>query len=199
MLTAIAITLVAAGVVSTNPPDISGNWQGEGWGQVTLKQTAPGEYTGTYTETVAKEKEPGKIDLKWSRIECRFNGTWREGDDDRFGDLSIRLIDKQIHGALTTDAKSKINPATPRLADLIWLKMPAGSTTGNAANAAGPFENATGLEWPSKTVTFDEFPLPKKLPRAARTISDRSASLSAMASESILTISGAEKICSLGT
>ncbi len=122
MLTLLSISLFAAGVVSTSPPDISGNWQGEDWGQVTLKQIAPGEYAGTYTETVAKEKGPGKIDLKWSRIEHRFNGSWREGEDDRFGDLSVRLIDKEIRGALTTDPKSKINPATPRLADLTWTR-----------------------------------------------------------------------------
>ena len=125
MLALLSISLFAAGVVSTSPPDISGNWQGDDWGQVTLTQTAPGEYTGTYTDTVAKEKGPGKIDLKWSRIERRFNGTWREGDDDRFGDLSIRLADQEIRGGLTTDAKSKINPATPRLADLVWTRAAA--------------------------------------------------------------------------
>ena len=117
MLALLAISLFAAGVVSTTPPDISGNWQGDDWGQVTLTQTAPGEYTGSYTDTVVKDKGPGHIDLKWSRIERRFNGTWREGDGDRFGDLSVRLVDKEIRGALTTDAKSKINPATPRLAE----------------------------------------------------------------------------------
>ena len=60
---------------ATDPRDISGNWQGEDWGQVTLKQTVPGEYTGTYTDTVAKEKGPGKIELKWSPTERRYNGT----------------------------------------------------------------------------------------------------------------------------
>ena len=30
--------------------------------------------------------------------------------------------DKEIRGALTTDPKSKINPATPRLADLVWTR-----------------------------------------------------------------------------
>ena len=98
MLTFIGISLFAVGVVSTNPPDISGNWQGEDWGQVTLTQTMPGQYTGTYTDTVVKEKGLGMIELKWSRIERRFNGTWREGEDDRFGDLSLRLVDKEIHG-----------------------------------------------------------------------------------------------------
>lgn len=124
MLGLIGISLFAVGVLSIDPPDIAGQWTGEGWGQVTLTQTAPGQYTGTYTDAVAKEKEPGKIDLKWSRIERRFNGTWSEGED-RFGDLSIRLADQEIRGALTTDAKSKINPATPRLADLTWIRSTA--------------------------------------------------------------------------
>ncbi|MGA2255233.1 MAG: protein kinase, partial [Thermoguttaceae bacterium] len=128
MLTLIGISLFAVGVVSTNPPDISGNWQGEGCGQVTLTQTAPGEYSGTYTDTVAKEKESGRIELKWSRIERRFNGTWCEGED-RFGELSIRLADQEIRGALTTDARSKLNPATPRLADLLWSRT--GERTAN--------------------------------------------------------------------
>ncbi len=152
MLTLLGISLFAVGVLSMNPPDISGNWQGDDWGQVTLKQTAPGEYTGTYTDTVVKEKGPGKIDLKWSRIEHRFYGTWREGEDDRFGELSIHLVDHEIRGALTTDAKSKINPATPRLAELIWTRSvqtsqnvnrsvytavyPIGDLTGPAARAA---------------------------------------------------------------
>ncbi|MGA2033326.1 MAG: protein kinase [Thermoguttaceae bacterium] len=130
MFAFVGIALFAVGAVVTQPPDISGQWQGEGWGQVTLTQTAPGEYTGTYTDTVAKEKEPGKIDLKWSRIEHRFNGTWREGDDDRFGDLSVRLADGEIRGALTTDAKSKVNPATPRLADLTWMPSNAPQSQG---------------------------------------------------------------------
>jgi serine/threonine protein kinase len=130
MLTLLGISLFAIGVVNSAPPDISGKWQGEDWGQVTLTQTAPGEYTGTYTDTVVKEKGAGKIDLKWSRIERRFNGTWREGDDDRFGTLSVHLVGKEIRGALTTSAKSKINPATPRLAELAWTPVePAASAT----------------------------------------------------------------------
>ncbi|MGA2258286.1 MAG: serine/threonine-protein kinase [Thermoguttaceae bacterium] len=67
-IAAIAVFLIGfLGVLlakATDPPDISGHWQGEGWGQVTLNKTAPGEYSGTYTDTVAKEKEPGKIELK---------------------------------------------------------------------------------------------------------------------------------------
>jgi protein involved in polysaccharide export with SLBB domain len=122
MLTLLGISLIAAGVASTNPPDISGHWSGEDWGQVVLTQTAAGQYAGTYTETIGKA--PGKIELKWSRIERRFNGSWSEAED-RFGDLSVRLVDHDIRGALTTDPKSKINPATPRLADLNWTRTKA--------------------------------------------------------------------------
>ena len=127
MLAFLGISLFAVGVVSTSPPDISGTWQGDDWGQVTLTRTAPGEYSGTYTDTVVKDKGPGKIELKWSRIERRFNGTWREGEDDRFGDLSIRLVDDEIRGGFTTDAKSKVNPATPALAEFAWAKTRSGA------------------------------------------------------------------------
>ena len=125
MLALIGIGLFTVSVATSDPPNISSNWHGEDWGQVTLTQTAPGEYTGIYTDTVVKEKGPGKIDLKWSRIERRYNGTWREGEDDRFGSLSVHLVGNEIRGALTTSAKSKVNPATPRLAELTWTRVEA--------------------------------------------------------------------------
>ena len=127
MLTLIGISLFTVSVATSDPPYISGTWQGDDWGQVTLTQTAPGEYTGTYTDTVAKEKGPGKIDLKWSRIERRYNGTWREGDDNRFGELSIRLVGNEIRAAFTTDLRSKINPGTPHLAEVVWTRGEGGA------------------------------------------------------------------------
>jgi serine/threonine-protein kinase len=133
MFSLIGISLFAVGVVSTNPPEIAGQWSGDEWGQVELTPSAPGQYTGTYTDTVGKA--PGKIELKWSRIERRFNGTWSEGDD-RFGDLSVRFVDHQIRGALTTDPNSKINPATPRLADVLWTR--ADERTANVATKPAP-------------------------------------------------------------
>ena len=122
MLTLLFISLFAVGVVSTSPPDISGTWHGDDWGQLTLTQTSPGEYTGTYTDTVAKEKGPGKIDLKWSRIEraastapcARARTTALATCPSTFGN--------EIRDALTTSDKSKINPATPRLADFVWIR-----------------------------------------------------------------------------
>jgi hypothetical protein len=113
---------------ATEAPDISGTWKGTEWGTVVLTKV-DSDYTGTYSDTLGKA--PGEIRLKWSRIERRFNGTWREGED-RFGELSIRLVDQEIRGALTTDARSKINPAAPRLADLTWSK----ATGANQVDAA---------------------------------------------------------------
>jgi hypothetical protein len=119
MIAALGAGLLGVLLLSTAPPDIAGQWSGDDWGQVVLKKTSDAEYTGTYTGTVSKQA--GEIQLQWSRIERRFNGTWREGED-RFGELSVRLSGEEIRGALTTDPKSKINPATPRLADLTWIR-----------------------------------------------------------------------------
>ena len=124
---------------------------GRGLGPGRVQQTGRGEYTGTYTDTVGKE--PGKIELKWSRIERRFNGTWREGED-RFGDLSIRLADNEIRGALTTDPKSKINP--PRLGDFSWTRvgpMSSGAAAALAEAIFGPVtERVLEKEW---AIDFD--------------------------------------------
>ena len=107
---------------ASEAPDIAGRWRGEEWGTVVLKQTNNGEYTGTYNNKFGDL--PGGIRLKWSRIERRFNGTWREGED-RFGELSLRLVGNEIRGAHTTDPKSRVDPARPRLADLLWAKAAA--------------------------------------------------------------------------
>lgn len=126
MLAALAVGAFAMLMAANSSPEIAGEWSGgEEWGRVVLKQTNSGEYSGSYSATTGKQL--GEIQLKWSRIESRFNGSWREGED-RFGELSVRLVDDQIRGALTTDAKSKINPATPRLADLTWVRAKATAT-----------------------------------------------------------------------
>ena len=94
MLGALCLALVGAVCwQASTPPDIAGNWTGDDWGHVVLKKTDNWEYTGTYSDTVGKQ--PGEIRLKWSRIERRFNGTWREGED-RFGDISLRLVGDEI-------------------------------------------------------------------------------------------------------
>ncbi|QGQ32631.1 serine/threonine protein kinase [Gimesia maris] len=113
---------------ATEPPDIAGTWNSEGWGTVTLNQEEAGFYAGIYKQP--DNTVPGSIRLKWSRIERRFNGTWREGEA-RFGKLSIRLADDEIRGAWTTSRQSRVNPGTPELADLLWIR-------GSEGNAAHP-------------------------------------------------------------
>ena len=171
MIATLGVALLGMALMqATDPPDIAGQWSGEGWGQVVLNQTAPGQYAGTYTDTVGK-KEPGKIELKWSRIERRFNGTWSEGED-RFGELSIRLVDKEIRGALTTDPKSKINPATPRLADLLWTREESLKLKGVKWIEGGAAGNATALQFDGSGNAFVDVPSPSGLPAGmkARTL-----------------------------
>lgn len=119
---------------ATAAPDIAGRWSGDDWGQVTLKRNGDGGYSGTYTDTYGKQ--PGVIQLKWSRIERQYRGTWAEGED-RFGDLAVRLYDHEIRGALTTDAQSKINPGTPRLTDLKWTRAAVDPEKPTVAESAG--------------------------------------------------------------
>jgi serine/threonine protein kinase len=106
-------------MATAEPSDISGQWTGDRWRNVVLEKTGPHSYTGTYTDTFGNE--PGKIELKWSRIERRYNGTWSEGKD-RFGKISVRQAGDEVRGAWTTSRNSAINPGTPRLADLLWVR-----------------------------------------------------------------------------
>jgi serine/threonine-protein kinase len=119
MIAALGIGVFAFFFAFTNPPDIAGRWHGEGWGDVVLSATndGTGEYTGTYTDT--PEGRPGAIELQWSRIERRYNGTWHEGTE-RFGEISLRLVDDEIRGARTTDPQSREEETRPQLADFSW-------------------------------------------------------------------------------
>lgn len=100
-------------------PDISGRWEGPGWGAVELKETKPDEYEGTYTDTF-KDK-PGRIEIKWNEKELRFNGVWGE-EKHRSGTISVRLAGEQILGAWTTSKESLIEPGSPGLSELIWRR-----------------------------------------------------------------------------
>jgi hypothetical protein len=105
---------------ASNPPDIAGVWTGEQWGAVSLTSVRPGRYGGTYDNSDSARS--GKIQLKWSRIERRFNGTWKEGDDQG-GRLSLRLVDEELRGAWTTAKRDGIDLDIPRVADLLWVRV----------------------------------------------------------------------------
>ncbi len=153
-------------MLTAEPPNIAGEWTGEDWGQVVLKKTNEAEYTGTYTDTVGKQA--GEIQLKWSRIERRFNGAWRE-EDDRFGDISIHVVGDEIRGAITTDAKSKINPATPRLADLTWIRAKGYRVEDHGGRADAPAPHAHTLQFDG--TRYATLPQPLKFTSGDFTIS----------------------------
>ena len=126
MVAAFGLTLL--GMIlwqASAPPDISGQWTGAEWGSVILEEKQSGEYAGTYTDTFGGK--PGTMQMKWSRLEHRFNGTWQEGND-RSGKISVRLVDGQIRGAWTTSKKSEIGAGTPGLADLLWVRQKGSET-----------------------------------------------------------------------
>ena len=111
------------------PPDIAGQWIGDEWGTVDLIAKESQRYEGTIsnaTRTSSSGPDVGKgtIELKWSRLEGRFNGHWKQ-DGDIAGKLSLRLVDKEIHGAWTTNKKSDVNARTPRLSELVWKRKDA--------------------------------------------------------------------------
>ncbi len=192
MMAAIGIGLLGVLLASFEPPDISGEWSGDEWGRVVLKKTTDGEYTGTFSDTVGKQ--PGEIQLKWSRIERRFNGTWREGED-RLGEISVRVANSvnnanspnnEIRGAFTTDPKSKINPATPRLADLAWSRPTAIAGNGNAPNGQkSPVGNEIlGSDPPLSTVTYRETKhMRSQLARSDATLKEMSSKVTTLQAE----------------
>ncbi len=120
MIVALGFSLFGMALLqATAPPEIAGEWAGgDSWGQVELFETGPGIYSGSYTDTFGKDS--GKLQFEWSRIERRFKGIWGEGTD-RYGTISIRLIDDKIRGGWTTNKGSRIDPGNPELADLLWI------------------------------------------------------------------------------
>jgi len=123
------------------PPDISGQWTSDEWGAVVLEAKEPGQYQGTFTITDGDitsgknsnapavsdnlaapiETQSGNIQLKWSRVERRFNGTWGRGANRR-GKISLRLVDDDIRGAWTTSKDIQKEFDSPQLADLLWTR-----------------------------------------------------------------------------
>ena len=73
------------------------------------------------TVRVLDKTKSGTVHLKWSRVECRFNGTWGKGAD-RSGTMSLRMVDKEIRGGFTTDEEVQLETGTPLVGDLLWRR-----------------------------------------------------------------------------
>ncbi len=139
MLGAIGTILLGTALLSaTHPPDISGRWQGDDWGEVVLEKSDENgkQYAGTFAQHVAQSS--GRLTLKWSRIERRFNGTWSI-DDGSSGKLSLRLNESgDIQGARTSRQQSPGETGLPRLGDFEWERIPIGiDITNPVVSAAG--------------------------------------------------------------
>ena len=135
MIAALGVGLLGVFLLSGPTTDIAGQWSGEEWGQVVLKKTNASEYTGTYSDT--DTKHPGEFQLRWSRIERQFTGTWREGDD-RFGGISVSPVGNDLHVAYGADANCKDHPGTPRMKGMTWTR----ATTAVADNQGSRWEAA---------------------------------------------------------
>ncbi len=104
----------------TVAPDLSGTWEGNSWGIVTLRRT-DGGYEGTYTDTFGKDT--GRISLRWSPRSGGFEGAWGEGKY-RFGRLSVRAgaDGKPVEGSYRADSGCEHQPGTPASEDFQWTR-----------------------------------------------------------------------------
>jgi hypothetical protein len=106
---------------ATEAPGIAGKWSGSEWGEVQLAEKVPGTYAGTFS---TKDK-PGTMELTWSRLDGRYKGAWRVGEE-RSGRLSLRVLENEIRGAWTTNNQAGSASSDPELSDLMW-KRPSDS------------------------------------------------------------------------
>ncbi len=125
---------------STDEPDISGQWTSDEWGTVLLN-LKQGRYEGTMSNalfdlggipaphpqsngakcTNCHQGSAGRIELKWSRLENRFKGSWTHTENVS-GKLSLRLADNEIRGAWTMSNKVEEKRGATRLGDLKWTR-----------------------------------------------------------------------------
>ncbi|MEM0924847.1 MAG: TolC family protein, partial [Planctomycetota bacterium] len=109
-----------------------GTWQGDRWQNVTFASTpeAQGWYSGTFEDFRGNR---GVLHLEWSRLQRRYNGRWRVGKDQS-GPITLRSQDGMLRGAVSFDAESTVDIATPRLRDFSWrqgdtINRPASRST----------------------------------------------------------------------
>lgn len=104
----------------TDAPDISGPWQGEAWSTVSLSNVSEAE--NWVSGGISANGTEGTLQLQWSRLQQRFNGEWRVGED-YFGTITLRLDSHDnLRGALAVDARARVTAETPRLRDFVWKR-----------------------------------------------------------------------------
>lgn len=143
----------AAGLVAlevTEPPNLDGTWQGERWQDVTFSSTpeAPGWYSGRFEDNQGNR---GVLHLEWSRIQRRYNGRWRVGQDQS-GPITLRNQDGNLRGAVSFDANSTAEASMPRLRDFSWQR---------GAAAKNPFEQSSNANSQSSVKRGFEIYSPK--------------------------------------
>ncbi len=109
-----------AAVVGTQPANITGTWKGESWRDVSLQSSAEatGWYSGSFTSAGGRR---GVLHLEWSRLQRRYNGRWRLGEDQS-GAITLRLSDGVLRGATSFDAGAASPPEAARLRDFVWRR-----------------------------------------------------------------------------
>jgi serine/threonine protein kinase len=155
---------------ATEAPDIAGKWSGSEWGEVQLAEKVPGTYEGTFSI----EDKPGTMELTWSRLDGRYKGAWRVGEE-RSGRLSLRVMENEIRGAWTTNNQAGSTSSDPELSDLTW-KRPSDSdaTLARATELGGAPERPApaGVLTPTnanKTRAVEQPALAEKRPSDRRT------------------------------
>ncbi|MCA9173459.1 MAG: protein kinase [Planctomycetales bacterium] len=108
-------------------PNIEGLWSGELWPSISLRPAAESNdwYSGKFVDAEGRE---GTLQLRWSRLQRRFNGEWRSGDQ-QFGAITLRLDPTvarslRLRGAVALDATASTDAATARLREFAWTKSP---------------------------------------------------------------------------
>ncbi|MEM9589693.1 MAG: serine/threonine-protein kinase, partial [Planctomycetota bacterium] len=117
---ALLVGLGFLGFEMTKPVDIAGRWEGEKWSNVKLSsvEEARDWYTGAFTSA---EGRRGALQLEWSRLQRRYNGRWKVGDVHS-GSITLRVRDREVRGAISTDPDSRTTANEPRLREFSWRR-----------------------------------------------------------------------------
>ncbi|MEO1524896.1 MAG: protein kinase [Planctomycetota bacterium] len=108
---------------ATAAPDVSGSWKGDTWKSVELERVDGNDwYSGRVTDSDGRE---GMLQLRWSRVQQRYNGQFRIGDGE-FGDITFRRDGAgKLSGAISLAAGANADEETPRLREFVWLSKDA--------------------------------------------------------------------------